>query len=210
VGAYSRLAFGMSMELAIGRCKFCKANYFIVSREALYNMTDCSNQREDYDKFLEIFYKYEKQIYYEVKYVLRDEQLAEDAVQEVCYKILKYFHKIEESTEFERSAYIRKVTKSAVNDILRQNHKFNLLPGEISLENFLNHQSNNNTEKMVIFNEDLKILKKLSKKYSRVLILKIIYNLTFKEIAYIEKISESAARKRFERGKRMAKSKTEI
>jgi len=162
------------------------------------------------EKFFEVFSRYKKQISYEVKYVLRDEQLAEDAVQEVYYRIFKYFHKIEESTEYERSAYIRKITKSAVNDILRQNLKFKLLPEETLIDNLTSQQSKDDTENTVIFKENVKALKKLSKKYSRVLILKIVYNLTFKEIAYIEKISESAARKRFERGKRLAKDRTDI
>jgi len=173
-------------------------------------MTDFSNQNGDSEKFLEIFFNYEKQIYYEAKYVLRDEQLAEDVVQEVCYRMLKYFHRIEESTEYERKAYIKKITRSAVTDILRQNLKFNLLPEDISLENFTNFQSDNSTENIVIFNEDMKTLKKLSKKYSRILILRLIYYLSFKEIACIEKITASAARKRFERGKRMAQNKLKI
>lgn len=169
-------------------------------------MEGSGNQNKDYENFFKIFYKYEKQIYYEVKSVLRDEQLAEDAVQEVGYRILKYFHRIEEFTEYERNAYIKKITRSAVTDILRQNRKFNLLPKEILIEDFANHQSKDIAEDAVILNEDIKALKKLSKKHSRILTLRVLYGFTFKEIAGIEKITESTARKRFERVRKKLKN----
>ncbi len=56
-------------------------------------MLDTDDERS---RFMKLYHQYRKLMHYEARRILRDEHLAEDAVQEAFLRIAKNFHKINE------------------------------------------------------------------------------------------------------------------
>ena len=55
-------------------------------------------------------------------------------------------------------------------------------------------------ENHIIFQDDLKILGVVTEKYRKILVLRILYNMSYKDIGAVLGIRETTARKRYERG----------
>ena len=120
--------------------------------------------------------------------------LAEDVLNEVMLKILKVANRHRE-IENPRS-FLYTITKTYCLNIIRENKKYTLLDKIYVQDNF------NKEESEIMFYDYLCDLKERER---MVIILKIVYGYTFKEIAKILKISDANAEQIFYRSKEKIK-----
>lgn len=156
----------------------------------------------DKNKFEEMYLLYRQDMYRYSLFLLRNEFDAEDAVHEAFLRFAKIFSKFSEKTCQEIKAYLVIIVRNVSYDILRYKKKtcdltfdetFEYGGQEISLEdNFL--------EKFD-FDCIVQKIKSLAPSYQDVMLMKINYECSLKEIAQILDISESAAQQRFHRGR---------
>lgn len=121
--------------------------------------------------------------------------LAEDVLNEVMLKIVK-LAKMRRRKIKNPMALLHTITKNYCLNLLRENKKYTL-SDKIYLEDNFNKE-----ESEMMFYDYLKVL---SERDRMVVILKIVYGYTFKEIAEILKISDSNAEKIFYRAKEKIK-----
>ena len=138
---------------------------------------------------------------YQVAYtILRDEQMAEDAVQEAFYKLIKSERSFENASSNECKRYMITVIKhssiSIYNKRKREQELMFLSDKDEAFDMEVDDESseNHNLQEMI---------EQLPNKYYDVLDCLIKRNLSVKETAKELSISEANVRKRFERAKTM-------
>ena len=145
---------------------------------------------------------YEQKMYYEAYRVLRDEYLAEDAVQEAFLRLIRNRDKLGDCDSLRVRRYVYKTVRCAALDIYRKQKK--------NRENFC--EWDERAEK-VCFEESLdtntllSVLNELPQKYFFVIKCLFFDGLTAKETAAVLKISEACVRKRCERARKLLKEK---
>ena len=157
---------------------------------------------------LEQFYTKYKQSFYCIAYgVTNDEFLAEDAVSETFEKIIEDYEIFSTREEKKMFYYCLIIVRNTAIDIINRNKKH--------AKNSMLYMESKEYEKDILCGLDDEIIKKetvegikaqilkLNKIYCDVLILKAVYELSYKEIAKKFNVSESLIRKRYERGKRL-------
>lgn len=75
---------------------------------------------EEKSKFEQLYYQYRKLMYLCAREILKDDQLAEDAVHEAFIKLTKYVKKINEIKCNKTKRFIVIVVESAAKDIWRK------------------------------------------------------------------------------------------
>ncbi len=156
-------------------------------------------EKEDKFKFEKIYYKYRKLMKYIAFDILKDEQLAEDAVQESFIRLTRHLNRIEEVDSYKTKAFIILIIKSAAIDLSRKEKKQYL---EVLHENLENFSTSVTVEDNIETNEIAAKINELPIIYRDILQLKVYHNLSDKEIADVLKISNSAVRKRLERARK--------
>lgn len=145
---------------------------------------------------------YEQKMYYESYRVLRDEYLAEDAVQEAFLRLIRNRDKLDDANSPAVRRYVYKTVRCAALDIYRKQKK--------SRENIC--EWDEKAEK-VCYEErfDINVLPSalngLPQKYFFVIKCLFLDGLTVKETAAVLKISEACVRKRCERARKLLKEK---
>ena len=145
---------------------------------------------------------YEQKMYYEAYRVLRDEYLAEDAVQEAFLRLIRNRDKLGDADSPAVRRYVYKTVRCAALDIYRKQRKIreNLCEWDEKAENVC-------YEERLDMNVPLSALNELPQKYFFVLKCLFLDGLTVKETAAVLKISEACVRKRCERARRLLKEK---
>lgn len=158
-------------------------------------------------RFIERCYKLYEQKMYQVAYcILRDEGMAEDAVQEAFLKLMKSNIDFKDVGSVECRQYIIKTIKHASIDIYNKMRK----------EQKVMFFSDCNDDFEQTGKEDLddqreeiiQMIEKLPEKYYEVLNCMIIKELSVGETAKEMEITEANVRKRFERAKLLLKTLT--
>ncbi|MGX8128541.1 RNA polymerase sigma factor, partial [Clostridioides difficile] len=139
------------------------------------------NSEENKSKFEQIYIKYKKLMFYTANNILKDEYLADDAVQNSFIKIIKSISKIGEVDSYATKKYILKVTENTSIDLYRKVKKQSFLFIEdvflnsdilkVSIE--IKDESNENINS---------IIASLPKDYHKVILLKFNYYYSNKEI----------------------------
>lgn len=146
-----------------------------------------------------------KQLMFHAAYeILKDQQLAEDAVHQAFLRIMKNLHKINEENRPRTRNYLVIICRNVAIDMYNQ--KSPLHVQEESLE-MVGDTNQTNPMDIVIAKESAKIVTdaiiQLDPLYRDVLLLQRVYHKTREEIAQELGISVEAVKKRLSRGKAM-------
>lgn len=156
---------------------------------------------EDKNKFELLYITYRKLMFYVANEILDDEPLAEDAVQEAFFKILKNLDRVGDINCHKTRGYVVTIVKNTAIDLYNRRKRYDALPLE-KIEFCAAQEQAGRTD-------DLDNLSRAAMKlpviYKSVLTLRCVQGLSDKEIAKALDISGAAVRKRFERARRKLK-----
>lgn len=150
--------------------------------------------------FEEVFNRYNRLMYNRAYDILKDKALAEDAVQDAFFSVLKNISNIREVDSPRTRYYVLTITENAAKKIYNKEHRF--ITVELS-ENIEDRAVADRLRCQEELQPVVDRLAKMPKIYRDVLILKYFNNLSDKEIASALNISLHAQRKRFQRGREM-------
>lgn len=161
---------------------------------------------DESEKLKKLYEIYEQPMYRIAYAVLHDVGLAEDAVSEAFIRIMHKIAKLGDCHSEKTKAYIVKVIKSTSINIYRRNKR--RYSEEIPIDDALQvadkaQQYSDNGS----INEILGVLGETDRK---IVTLRCIEELSWKEVADKLSLTEANVRKRFERTKKRLKSKGEI
>lgn len=132
--------------------------------------------------------------------ILKDEQLAEDAVHNAFIKLIKYLDKIDENNCHKTKAFIVIVIESVSKDMYRKRKR----TLEISYSDNVSYRISDDFTLTAFEAEYIASkIEMLPEIYRNVLVLKYLQELDDKEIADILSIKQATVRKRLERAKIM-------
>lgn len=159
---------------------------------------------ENQSKFDMIYKSFSNSMLYTAKEILKDEYLAEDAVQEAMLQIAKNIDIIRTDNIKETKAYVLTITKNCSLRILQKNSKYIIMPEENTIEETVSDSVDyeSKTISLSMYSAVKKALSLLDEKYLTPLILQE-QGYKICEIAKILNISESAVKMRIVRAKRM-------
>lgn len=155
---------------------------------------------EDKSKFEKLYYDYRALMKYIAFDILKDEQLAEDAVHNAFIKLTNYLDKIDDSDCHKTKSFIVIVIKSVAKDMYRKRKK------EIEFSiNESNSYCVSNDFSLSSFDVEniVSKIESLPEIYRDILILKYLQEFDNKKIADILNIKSTTVRKRLERAKIM-------
>lgn len=149
-----------------------------------------------YIKYFEIVKKY-------LFCLTRNNDIAEELTQETFYKAVKNINSFK--GECKISSWLCQIAKNLWYNELKKNKK----KVEYNRQLYSEITANDEIENIVILNDETQILldkiKKLDNNSRNIIILRIMGDMTFKEIANVLGISENCARVTFYRGKEKLK-----
>lgn len=154
---------------------------------------------EDKDIFMELQGEYSGLMYRKAYSILRDSQLAEDAVQESFLRIIKNFDKVIKEKCPQTRNYFVKIVKGVSIDIYRKRKKQQTLPLDEREGTMIDEFTN--IEDILVGKEIETYLLQLPKSYYIILSLKYTDGYTYKEIASILDITEENVKKRLMRAR---------
>lgn len=155
---------------------------------------------EEKSKFEKLYYDYRALMKYIAFDILKDEQLAEDAVHNAFIKLTNYLDKIDDTDCHKTKGFIVIVIRSVAKDMYRKRKR------ELDFlvdENITHRVSDDFSLTLFDVEEIVSKIECLPAIYKDVLILKYIQELENKEIADILNIKSTTMRKRLERAKIM-------
>lgn len=159
---------------------------------------------EDRSKFEKLYYDYRKLMKHIATEMLHDEFLAEDAVHEAFIKLTRHIKGVDESDSHKTKAFIVIIIKSVCLDMLRkdkQDKSFGL--EEIDRMGYVDDDSFKKIEVEDVYS----VISSLSDTYREIIELKVVHDLSDKEIADVLSISNAAVRKRLQRAREILKNK---
>ena len=159
---------------------------------------------EDKSKFERLYYDYRKLMKHIAIDMLHDEFLAEDAVHEAFIKLTLHISGVNEDDRYKTKAFIVIIVKSVCLDMLRKDKKdksFSL--EEIDSMGYVNDDSIKTLEVEDVYS----VISSLSDTYREIIELKVVHNLSDKEIADVLGISNAAVRKRMQRAREILRKK---
>lgn len=170
---------------------------------------------EDSEKIKRIYEIYEQPMYRIAFAVLRRCDLAEDAVSDAFIRIIDRLKKIKAPDSPKTKAYIVKVIKSTSINIYRKNKR--LLIRESPIDDSIRQipDISQNVEEHVESEMDRQnkrnLINTLNETDRNIIDLRCVKQLSWKEVAERTSLTESTARKRFERaGKHLTKMKGDL
>lgn len=132
--------------------------------------------------FNEIYYEFENLIYYICYSITYDKEASEDLVQETFLKLLQVIGDYQEDGKFKQ--FITEIARNlALNYVTRVANKEGKLPGELSVEDVVSSEDDK-TNMLVLELQGL-----LDQVESDIVILKIVYDYKFREIADYKKMT---------------------
>lgn len=170
---------------------------------------------EDAEKIQRIYEIYEQPMYRIAFAVLKNPELAEDAVSDAFVRIIDRLKKIRSPESEKTKAYIVRIIKSTSINIYRK--KKRSLIRELPIDDSIVQipDSNLNVEEHVISvidgQDKRNLLNKLDDTDRNIIMLRCGNEMSWKEVAEQISMTESTARKRFERArKKLIKMKGEL
>lgn len=136
--------------------------------------------------------------------ILKDDSLAEEAVNEAFVKLLKYLHKIQidEIDSHKTKNFMVIISKRAAQDIIMRENRYKTVSIEELTEfNIECLRYNDNVDDLLNVGSVKKVIGMMPEIYREVLMLKVYYDLSDANIALQLNISNSAVRKRLQRAR---------
>lgn len=157
--------------------------------------------------FEELYFQYEKKMYYTAFQILQNKEDAEDALQNAFWAIARNIEKIDRVDSIETQIYVIKAVKSrALNLLASRKNVFSHLLHTDDMETVADADSQESLYE--IENQDILIrcIKQLPPLYRDILALYYINEMNTKEIAHALGRSLAAARKQLFRGRKALQS----
>lgn len=167
------------------------------------------DEPQEQESFTQLYLKYRKLMHYAARKILRNDMLAEEAVQEAFIRIAKNFSKVGEVDSAATKRFVVVITENAAKTIWKKEYKNNnislnadddqteaLFSGNVTDEGF---------ERDYIVDEILE----LPKMQRDTLYLYALYGYSYKEVANLLGISEAAVRKNVQRGRKTLATKVQ-
>lgn len=150
---------------------------------------------EDKNKFIQLYEKYRKLMFYVANQILKDEYLAEDAVHHTFINVIENLDKISDIDCHKTKSYIVTMVRNCAINLYNQRKRHPL----VSLDAAIGIESNETFQ----FEEEtlVKAVANLPEIYNSVLTLKYVQEFSNSEIAELLAIPEPTVRKRLERAK---------
>ena len=153
---------------------------------------------EEKDKFEELYLKYNRLMKYVSNQILKDEQLAEDAVHIAFMRIIDNFQKIGEVNCHKTKSFIVIVIKSVSKDMYRFRKKHVTETLEDNVDYLVSQNNLLSSYEMEIVTKKIDTLPDI---YREVLLLRYFHHYGDKEIAKLLDIKDATVRKRLERAR---------
>lgn len=159
---------------------------------------------EEKDKFVRIYERYRYMMWYSANEILKDKELAEDAVQEAFLALTHHLNKVDESNEGRTKKFLRTIVKSKAIDIIRKRRE-----GEVPLQDAAEEyllEAPTDILNEFIERESIERIKEAVKKlddtYRLVFEFKLVHQLSDKDIGNILGISAKTANVRYFRARK--------
>lgn len=160
------------------------------------------DNEQDKVRFVELYEKYKNLMFYVAKEILKDEHLAEDAVQEAFLRVAKNFHKICDVLSPQTRNFVVIITRNISIDMLKKKDTI------IDIDTYIESESTEISDE-VFESVSSKLLTdmilKLSQNHRDILYLHHLYGYSFNEISTLLSISVETAKKRTQRARGMLK-----
>ena len=154
--------------------------------------------------------KYTVGIHRHIWYATEDAQLMDDLYQDVFVKIVKNAPRLMKLDEEELGRYIHTIVRTVIIDYYRKQQR---IVSCISCDWDLiceNHEMYSKTEAQIFSKECIHLLDALSEDTKKIMHLRIFYCMPYSAIAKCMNITETSARKKYERGCKKARTIHEI
>lgn len=157
---------------------------------------------EDESKLSKIYYEYNKLMMYTALNILKNSDLAQEAVNDAFERIIKNMHKIknEEIYSHKTKSFLVKIVMNTSIDKLKEEKKHRCINfediNEVSVLSL-----HNNIDDLMNVQSVYEAIYQLPERYREILELKLYRHFTDKEIAKFLNISHNAVRKRLQRAR---------
>lgn len=156
-----------------------------------------SKDKEQQEEALAYVYRFRGAIWIEIKRILEDPYLAEDAFQETIFRFLRYYRRVDTSLDFVIRKYLLTIAKNAALLIYNKHKKIRLSREE----EFLDTEAQGPSIEDILINKEtvqevIEKIRSMDEKYAMPLILFVVEDKSYKEIAKMLGISVEAARQR--------------
>lgn len=176
----------------------------------IFYLSLIENQDEK-DKFEYIYTNYKYRMLYEAKHILKDENMAEDAVHESFIKIIQMISKISLDDCNKLRRFLVLIVRHKSIDMIRKNNKAKNIPIDDILNT--NVELSDDVLDKVMSIQGVKclmeIITELDEIYRIPLELSVLYGYSHKEISEILDLSENLVRIRIFRARQQVKKKYE-
>ncbi len=158
---------------------------------------------DDQSKLSKIYYEYNRLMMYIALGVLKNETLAQDAVNDALIRIINNLHKIKDNEIYSHKtkSFIVKIVRNTSIDALNEEKKQTGVDFDEISETTIISQNKSNVDDLMNVNAVFEALGLLPEIYREILELKIYRDFTDKEIAKFLDISNAAVRKRLQRAR---------
>lgn len=156
-------------------------------------------------EFDSLFWEYKDMVYYTALRYLKRPEDAEEIVQETFLKVYLHFSRFRKESSAKTWIY-----RIGLNEIFtrfrkeRRNHQFRVEFSDLEAV----RQESEELFRLHLKKDFLELIRKLPKKRGRVMFLRVLENLSFKEIGDILEISENSAKSIYSLGLKEIQKKT--
>ncbi len=160
-------------------------------------------QNNEKDIFEKLYYKYRNALYNKAYYILKDENDAEDVLQNAFIKIAKNIKGINNIEDKETAAYLFIITKSCAYDFLRQKNK----EKSISLEDIeeVSHYDSaiEQLAQKTEYEKLVNIIRNIPSPYNEVLFLHYVKDFSLRKTAELLSRKQNTVKMQLVRGKKL-------
>lgn len=161
------------------------------------------NDVEGYSKFEKIYMQYGKLMYSKAYEILRDYDIAEDAVSEAFIRIFKNLHKLDDEVPSARTAsFVVTVVKNVALTMLQKQNSTEILPFEESPDIPESENMEDNIVAKLSAEEILSVVDGLPEDLKQVFLMFFAYDMSLKEIGKTLNITSNLAAVRLHRAKK--------
>lgn len=160
--------------------------------------------KEDQSKFSKIYNEYNRLMMHTALSVLKNEALAQDAVNDAFIRVITNLHKInaEEIYTPKTKSFLVKIVKNTSIDVLKVESRQKTIDIDVIGEReIIAKSNNNNVDDLMNVKAVYEAIKQLPEIYKEILELKIYRDFTDKEIAKFLNLSHPTVRKRLQRAR---------
>lgn len=169
---------------------------------------DLIDSPDDKDRFTYIYNKYNSYLYHYILMIVRDSHIAEDALQDVFFRVAKNIHKINFSDEIRLKKYLKVIAYNRAltySKKLTERTKHERAFDENLDSNLDDSQESTNLENIiekVSMERAVSAIRSLNSEYRDILILRYVYDKRQREIAELFNTTPEAIRKKIMRAEK--------